>query len=1116
MNSFEILIEQIDAFIRKYYKNQMLKGVLLFLVVLLTSFLITTSVEFYVRFASWFRAFLFFSFIGLNAVIFLYYFILPLFKLYSFGRRINRHQAAEIIGAFFPEISDRLKNTLQLHKNLEMNEGNIELLRASVSQRSEKFSKFSFSKAVDYGSNRRYAKYLIPLFVIFIAIGIAAPSLFLIGGERVLNYNKEYKDPPPFSYALKTKNLSIEEGNDLPVEVEINGDELPDLVYMISDNGKVLMEKVSRNYFKGVIKKPKQSGNFYFEANEVTSSKFGITVFGKSVLGKFEANIHYPKYLGKTDEIIQNAGDLTLPEGTEIEWNISTKNTKYTDVSINDKQTRYTNEGFRISKKAISPLAIKMNMHNKYQDKIDSSKVYIDVIKDAYPDVFVQEKCDSAGDGLRFFNGRVSDDYGLNSLIFVYTIVGEDGSKKQNKMSVRSVSGFDVPFDFAVDFRREDVKLNDKIEYYFVVSDNDGVNGSKSTKSQTFTYQLPSLQELNEKREDEQEQVKADLSELLQKTDEFQKKVDKLKKEALNSKSTDWNKLNKVNQLKEEQQQIINNLEQLQDQMQLSKDEKNQLSEIDPSILEKQEMIEKLLQELMDDELRNLLDELEKLMQENNREEMQEKLDDIDQSSDDLKKQLDRSLEMLKRLQVNEKMDDIENELKELAEEQEALKDQVENKSLSNDAAKEKQNEINEKFEELKDDVEKLKELNQELEQPMDLDNMDESEQEISDELNSAEENLSNQKSGKAAQNQKSAADGMKKMASDMDAAQQAANQQQQEEDINALRMILESLMTLSFDQEDLISSFNRISDSDPAYRKYGRKQRKIIDDTKIVKDSLLALAKRQPKIATFIDAELASIEDNLSLSVEDIDEHMKRELQVHQQLVMTSYNNLALLLNESLQSMQQQMQSMQQGSGSCNNPGGKGKPKPGSSMTPGDMKEMLQKQLEQLQKGQGKEGKSPGDGKGQGKEGQNMLGLSNEQIAKMAAEQTAIRQRLEELKQELNKDGQGQGNALNELLKELEKQESDLINKSFNNEMLTRQKNILTRLLESEKALLERGYEEKRESNSGKNLQDGNKIRFDEYNKEKLKQIELLKTIDPVYKKYYKDKANEYFNSSF
>jgi hypothetical protein len=1116
MNSFEILIEQIDAFIRKYYKNQILKGFLLFVVVLLASFLLTTSVEFYGRFAMWFRAFLFFSFIGLNAVILLYYMVRPIMKLYSFGRRINRYQASDIIGAFFPEISDRLKNTLQLQDTIEMNEGNIELLRASVQQRSDKLSRIAFTKAIDYGSNRRYAKYLIPLFVIFIAIGIAAPSLFIQGTERVLNYNKEYKDPPPFSYQLKTSKLTIEEGSDLPVEVEISGNELPDLVYMVSENGKVLLEKVSRNYFKGLIKKPKQSGSFHFEANDVISADYGLTVFGKSVLGKFEARIHYPSYLGKTDEVIQNAGDLTVPEGTEIVWSVSTKNTNYTDVLLNGKQTRYKEEGFSISRKLNNPLNIKLNMHNKYQNKSDSSKVFIDVVKDAYPDLFVQETCDSTGDGLRFFNGRISDDYGLSSLTFVYTIVSDDGTRKQNKLAVRAVSGFDLPFDFAVDFRRENVKINDRIEYYFIVSDNDGVNGSKSTKSQIFTYQLPTLQELNDKREAEQEEVKADLSELLKQTEDFQKKVEKLKTEALNSKSNDWNKLNKVNQLKEEQKQMINSLEQLQKQMELSKDEKNQLSEIDMEILEKQELVEKLLQELMDDELRKLLDELEKLMQENNREQMQEKLDEIDQSSEDLKKQLDRSLEMLKRLQVNEKMDDIEKELNELAEEQEALKEQLENKELSNESGLEKQKEINDKFNELKDDVQKLKELNEALEQPMDLEKMDDNEEEISNELNSAQENLSNQKSSKASQNQKSAADGMKKMADNMNAAQEAANQQQQEEDINALRMILEGLMTLSFDQEDLIASFGRISDSDPAYRKYGRKQRKIIDDTKIVKDSLLALAKRQPKIASFIDAELAMIDKNLSLSVEDIDEHMKRDLQTHQQLVMTSYNNLALLLNESLQSMQQQMQSMQQGSGSCNNPGGKGKPKPGSSMTPGDMKQMLEKQLDQLKKGQKGEGKSPGNGKGQGKDGMNMLGLSNEQIAKMAAEQTAIRQRLEELKQELNKDGQGQGNALNDLIKDLEKQESDLINKAISDAMLTRQKNILTRLLESEKALLERGYEEKRESTSGKNFQDGNKIRFDEYNKEKLRQIELLKTIDPVYKKYYKDKANEYFNNSF
>ena len=142
-------------------------------------------------------------------------------------------------------------------------------------------------------------------------------------------------------------------------------------------------------------------------------------------------------------------------------------------------------------------------------------------------------------------------------------------------------------------------------------------------------------------------------------------------------------------------------------------------------------------------------------------------------------------------------------------------------------------------------------------------------------------------------------------------------------------------------------------------------------------------------------------------------------------------------------------------------------------------------------------------------------LGLGNKEIAKMAAEQTAIRQKLEQMRNELNKEGKGLGNKLNPLIKELEEQERSLINKSINRETINRQRDILTRLLESEKALLERGFEEKRESKSGKDLNNGNKIIFEEYNKEKLKQVELLRSIDPNYRKYFKDKANQYFNQN-
>jgi hypothetical protein len=80
---------------------------------------------------------------------------------------------------------------------------------------------------------------------------------------------------------------------------------------------------------------------------------------------------------------------------------------------------------------------------------------------------------------------------------------------------------------------------------------------------------------------------------------------------------------------------------------------------------------------------------------------------------------------------------------------------------------------------------------------------------------------------------------------------------------------------------------------------------------------------------------------------------------------------------------------------------------------------------------------------------------------------------------------------------------------------MVKRQQEILTRLLESEKALKERGFEEKRESKSAKDQNNSNLIRFDEYNRQKLGQIELFRTVDPTLSRYYKDKASQYFNRS-
>lgn len=1110
MSAFDRLIEQIDAFIRKYYKNEMIKGVLVFTGFLLASWLLVSTLEYFGQFSSTVRFILLISFIAGNGFILVHYFIRPLMRLYSFGKRIDRFQAAGIIGAFFPGIADRLLNTLQLNQVANPNDRSYELLRASVAQRAHELTAVRFVDAVRFDESRRYLKYVIPIALLFLAIGVFVPALLVEGSSSIVNY--ERPQPAPFSFGLVGSLDAVDEGESVEVKARISGRQLPDKVYIVSDRGRFLMKKTRKNEVVYTFDNLKSTTGFHFESGDVASENFTIQVIGRSSLGKLVAEINYPKYLNRKREIVSNIADLDIPEGTVINWKVSAKNVRSIAVLWQDSSKVYGASEIAFSGKYRQSGELSFALKNAVTSKMDTSSVQLKIIKDAYPSILVNEDTDSLRAGVRSFAGLVADDYGLSALQFHYVITKKSGKEVKRSMSVQRVSGTSQKFDFAVDFSREDLDVEDKILYYFTISDNDGVNGSKTTRSQSFVYELPSLDQLNEKRDEVQKEAQSSLKDLLKRAEKFQNDVNKMQKSLANKKA-DFKTMEQLQQLQQDQQSLQEDMERVQQELNESMEEKNQLSEVDEELLKQQEMIDELMKEVMDEELQKLLEELEKLLENNQQNEFKQKSEELDVSSEEMKKQLDRTMEMLKRLQVNEKIDDIEKELKELAEEQEALKEAIKENKVSKEESLKKQDEIDKKFDDLKEDLKELKELNEELNRPMELGDFQEQQDSIDKEMQEASENLQKEKKSKAGENQKSAADQMKQLSDQLNNAQEQANQKQNEEDMSLLRLLLENLMALSFDQENNMQLFSGVRDTDPVYRKLGRKQRSIIDDTKVVEDSLQALAKRQPKIATFIDKELHEINTNFRLIVEEIDDHRRRELGQHQQLVMTSYNNLALLLNESLQSMQQQAQQSQQpGSGSCNNPGGSGKPSSGQGeMNSEDMKEMLKKQLEQMKKGPNPGGKQPGNKPGDGNMG--MPGLGNKEIAKMAAQQTAIRQHLEKLRNELNKEGDGKGNSLNPLIKELEEQEKDLINKNFGNKMIQRQQDILTRLLESDKAIRKRGFEEKRESESGKERNYGNLIRFDEYNRQKLGQIELLQSVDPMLSKYYKDKASEYFN---
>ena len=111
------------------------------------------------------------------------------------------------------------------------------------------------------------------------------------------------------------------------------------------------MKKIARNSYQSWIKKPKNNKTFFFKANDFVSKKFLLNVTGKSVLGKLQATLSYPGYLGKQNEVIDNVTDLTIPDGTIISLSVFTKNSKNTQVTWNNQTTTYTTPGFKFSKK---------------------------------------------------------------------------------------------------------------------------------------------------------------------------------------------------------------------------------------------------------------------------------------------------------------------------------------------------------------------------------------------------------------------------------------------------------------------------------------------------------------------------------------------------------------------------------------------------------------------------------------------------------------------------------------------------------------------------------------------------------------------------------------------
>ena len=1093
------LMQKLEAFITKYYKNLLLKGTIYFITSSLIFFLFVSFAEHFGNFGTTIRTIFFWSFISLTFFVLWKWVIIPLKGLYRIGDTLSQEDAAKIIGTHFTEVEDKLLNLLQLSS---LQNSDNELIKASVQQKSNLLGPIPFLKAINFSENKQHLKYaLVPISVLLLLFFSGNKRIVTESSARIISHNTHFEPKAPFFFILENNHLQGVKGEDFLLKMHFEGEEIPGEAFVIVEGNKYRLKK-KKKQFAHLFKNPQENLVFQFWANGFYSQPMTLKIVPKPIIKSFSTQINYPSYTKLKDEQIFNQGNLSVPEGSEIRWNFEAEHAENIYFQIKNKETAYLKSAnlFEIQKTAIQSSNYGLFIESNKLDG-DSVFYFLEVVPDAFPSIKLTEIIDSNDTYLRFFEGIIQDDYGLNSLTFNYRIL----SKEKNDWLTEELAISDNnQQSFYHYWNLSNLTLNagEILEYFFEVWDNDAINGSKSSRSKTMVHKSPSKEEHEQNIEENNESLKKDIVDAMRLAEEVQKEMRELERYLIEKKEPSWEDEQKAQSLLENQKKLQEKVAEIQQQQSKNQKEVNRYEQPDEELLKKQELLQELFENIMSEEMREVMDELQKMMDEINKKQLLEMLEEMQQNDKDLEKELDRSLEIFKQMELQQKLENTIQKLDELTRKQEKLSEETQQKKANKEELLQQQEAIQKEFEKIQEELKKAEELNQKLEEKQELPNMESDEKQVQEEMKKSLEQLEKNMKKKSSQSQKNASQKMKEMSQKLQSSIQQSESDSASEDMATLRQILENLITLSLDQETLLFNIIETNINSPQYTNYMQLQKKLQNDAQIIEDSLFALSKRQPQIKSIVNKEINALNSGMEKAVELMEERASGKASERQQFAMTSANNLALLLSETLRQMQQQMsqQSDSESKKMCNKPNSTG----GQSMNElKQMQEQLKKQMEEMIKNQ----------KGQGNKGDGKKKMSKE-LAQMASQQEMIRKRMQEIREELSGDQQAK-KSIDKMLKQMEETETDIINRNITKQTLLRQQEILSKLLETEKAHRERDTHQQRQSSEW--LQEiTNRIinPFEEYQKEKKKQGELLRTIPPSLTPFYKNKVNEYFQN--
>ena len=686
---------------QRRYLTHLVFGAVLLMGILAGLWLFFTALEAGFWFTSTLRTALTGITLVLGIGVLTWYVVLPSLRFMGVLPGASEDHLARDIGAYFPQVADRLLNLLHLAEGKRSSASNAFVNHAVMSLGKE-IERVDFEKMESFERATRASKYAaIPILGLIVFL-VAAPNSFLGASQRLLSPGSEFDRPSTFQMQVTPGSVELLRGDSLRIHIQLAGQELPsslNLEYKDQQEDKITEEVLfpdSSGTYSRTFVNVRRSFNYRLVASSVSTAWYDVDIVERPIIRSLQVALDFPKYSQIPPQRLEpNAGDIQALPGTTVKLDAIIGGPDlveaYLEFDNGQRDTLQVNANgatgsFTLTREGTYQLIARDANNTENSNPIRYS---MKLLQDGYPTAAILSP-----DPLSELNetlsaplaSRITDDFGFNRLRLYYRLAesrfGQTMSSFESipiQLNDRSSLDQDVFYNWDLsETPLLDPVPGDAIEYYIQVWDNDSFSGYKSSKSATHLFRLPSIAEQYKELEEREDEVQDELEDMLKDTREIDDQFKELQDELRNKLESDWEDQRQLEQIKEKQTELESKVESLNESFEemTQQMENNNLSSDETQQL--YEEMQQVLEEINSPELMDALNQLQEAMQELNLQQMQESLNNFQFNEQQYQDRLERSLELFKQLRVQQDLDEVARRAEELAQQQEDLQEATE------------------------------------------------------------------------------------------------------------------------------------------------------------------------------------------------------------------------------------------------------------------------------------------------------------------------------------------------------------------------------------------------------------------------------------------------------